>query len=321
MDYKKSSESKNVMKLKKCMKSSKCFKKIAIFLLINTFLLPLSFDSSICISQDEVSITAQVQGNGNQNTNQGGGGGGGSSAPGPSITTINFSGKAYPNRLVTLLKGAQIIATTYAGSNANFEISYTGLSSGTHQFSLYSEDYLGTTSNIISFPISISQGVIITVSGIFIPPTIDVDLSQVKKGDNITILGQSKPQAEISIVVNSPQEFFVQTTADDDGLYSSTFDSSLLEFGQHFTKSKSIYQQEISGYSKSVSFLVSQQSIPKQGGISQGDVNSDNKVDLVDFSILAYWYNRSEPPENTDLNDDNLINLIDFSILAYYWTG
>ena len=51
------------------------------------------------------------------------------------------------------------------------------------------------------------------------------------------------------------------------------------------------------------------------------DLNTDKRIDIVDFSILAYWYGRSKPAASADLNHDGVVNLIDFSILAYHWTG
>ena len=54
---------------------------------------------------------------------------------------------------------------------------------------------------------------------------------------------------------------------------------------------------------------------------TKGDLNNDKKVNLVDFSIEAYWYKKKNPPANVDLNHDGKVDLIDFSIMAYYWTG
>jgi hypothetical protein len=58
----------------------------------------------------------------------------------------------------------------------------------------------------------------------------------------------------------------------------------------------------------------------------KGDVNSDCKVNLVDFSITAYWYKRDLSAaftaiELAKLNGDGKVTLADFSIMAYYWTG
>ncbi len=94
--------------------------------------------------------------------------------------------------------------------------------------------------------------------------------------------------------------------------------------GSHVTKSKSALDGEISSYGQSISFLVGDSNILKEGdscGAGTGDVNCDSSVNLIDFSIAAYWYKRPIPPTNVDLNDDGKVDLVDFSIMAYYWTG
>ena len=52
-----------------------------------------------------------------------------------------------------------------------------------------------------------------------------------------------------------------------------------------------------------------------------GDLNCDGHVNLIDFSIMAYWYNRINPPKKVDLNHDGKVSLIDFSIMMFNWTG
>jgi hypothetical protein len=160
------------------------------------------------------------------------------------------------------------------------------------------------------------------VSGIFIAPTIAVDKSEVKRGDNIAIFGQSAPSSEIIIVVNSEEELFAKAKADREGAYLYNLDSSPLELGQHFTKSKSSLNGEISSFSRAVVFNVGTQTvIKKEPEILKGELNNDGRVNLVDFSILAYWYRRPSPPARVDLNNDGKVDLVDFSIMAYYWTG
>jgi hypothetical protein len=44
-------------------------------------------------------------------------------------------------------------------------------------------------------------------------------------------------------------------------------------------------------------------------------------VNILDFSIMAFWYKRLGFPAKVDLNTDNKVNLTDLSILAYCWTG
>ncbi len=53
------------------------------------------------------------------------------------------------------------------------------------------------------------------------------------------------------------------------------------------------------------------------GDISQGDLNCDNDINLVDFSILMYYWGTDS--QAADISLDGLVNLTDFSIMMYYW--
>jgi len=254
----------------------------------------------------------------------GGGGGGGIIQP---ITSVTFSGRAYPKSTVTLLKDAQIAATTIAGSDAKFQINLTGVSAGNYIFSVYSEDSEGNRSSLLTFPVGVTYGAATNISGIFIAPTIAVDKSEVKRGDNIAIFGQSVPNSEVTISVNSDEEFFNKIKTDTSGAYLYNFDTSPLDMGQHFTKSKSAMNGEISSFSKMISFAVGTKNVAKAvQEFLKGDLNGDGRVNLVDFSIAAYWYKRTisaefAVKEKERLNGDGKINLVDFSIMAFYWTG
>jgi hypothetical protein len=50
------------------------------------------------------------------------------------------------------------------------------------------------------------------------------------------------------------------------------------------------------------------------------DINCDGKVNLVDFSIMYFWYEKRPVPVRVDLNRDGTVNIFDFSIMAYYWS-
>lgn len=51
------------------------------------------------------------------------------------------------------------------------------------------------------------------------------------------------------------------------------------------------------------------------------DLNGDNRVDLIDFSTLLYWFDASSVPAYVDLDGNGKADLVDFSIMAFYWTG
>jgi hypothetical protein len=213
--------------------------------------------------------------------------------------------------------------STIAGPDSNFSATLSNLSSGDYTFSVYGEDKNGLRSTPFTFQIFITSGVTTNVGGIFIAPTIAVDKSEVKKGDNITIFGQSTPSSQIVISVNSAQEFFGNASTDANGVYLHNFDTSVLELGNHSTKSKALKNGEISSFSDAVAFTVGTKNVPVKiiTKVLKGDSNGDGKINLVDFSIAAFWYNKANPPAKVDLNNDGIVNLIDFSIMAYYWTG
>ncbi|MEK7640973.1 MAG: dockerin type I repeat-containing protein [Patescibacteria group bacterium] len=260
----------------------------------------------------------------------GGGGGGGGGAVVSGAATVMFSGRAYPKSSVTLLKDAAVAASSFAGSDTEFAFLLNNVTPGTYIFSLYSEDSQGRRSSLQTFPVSLTAGATTNVTGIFIAPTIAVDKSEVKKGDNIAIFGQTIPSAEVVISVNSEHELFVKTPADKNGIYLYNLDTVDLEYGQHFTKSKAASANAISAFSKSVGFAVGTKNVAAlpeaKSSVIKGDMNGDGKVNLVDFSVVAYWWNRvltATAKVNVDdkLYPDGKITLRDFSILAYYWTG
>lgn len=258
----------------------------------------------------------------------GGGGGGGSSSPSIPATNVVFTGKAYPRSIVTLLKDAQVAATTIADTNADFQMSISSLSGGNYIFSVYSEDSKGIRSSLLTFPISVTSGVTTKVGNIFIAPTIATDKSEVRRGDNIAIFGQSAPTSEITISVNSEEEFFIKKIVDASGAYLLNFDTSVLEMGQHQTKSKSALSGEITAFGKVVGFVVGTKNVEVAvpSVSKKGDLNKDGRVNLVDFSIAAFWYKRALSAtvvslEAEYLNGDGKVDLVDFSIMAFNWTG
>ncbi len=257
--------------------------------------------------------------------------GGGSSSGSSKGSSLVLEGTASPFSMVTILKDAQILATTSADKNANFQILLKGLSSGNYVFSIYSEDSKNIRSSLFTFPVIVSKGALIKVDSIFVAPTVVADKIAVKKGDFIALFGQSVPFASITLIINSAQEFIVHTIADAYGVYVYNFDSSVLEMGEHHVVAKSISAVGNSIQSAQYAFDVGTLNILNTVNISKtcpkkADLNGDCRVNLVDFSIVAFWYQRTLPAsfiirEHDHLNGDGVINLIDFSIMAFHWTG
>ena len=102
--------------------------------------------------------------------------------------------------------------------------------------------------------------------------------------------------------------------------------SARLDLGSHAAKSEAAQGNQISDYSVSRGFAVGDHTVLAQAASTapteaQGDLNGDGSVNLVDFSVLAYWYGKPNPPAGYLLDGASIIDLRDFSIMAYYWTG
>ncbi len=293
------------------------------------------FDGKTCVSQGfssgslsctaacELDTSSCVAGGG------GGGGGGGGSSGGNGNATIVFEGRAYPGSTITILKDGQRVAKTVASSLANFQVTISGLSSGSYHFVLFSEDIHHQRSATLPYDVTLTRNVLTKIDGVFIAPTLSADKSEVRRGDPITFFGQSVPASTVTLEVQSPQQFFVQTPADVRGTYLHNFDTAVLVLGDHHTKSRSATSSEISPFSIEVPFKVGSKNVATVGTnacVKKADLNGDCTVNLIDFSIAAFWYRRTlsesfSVREAAQLNGDGVINIIDFSIMAFYWTG
>jgi hypothetical protein len=257
----------------------------------------------------------------------GGGGGGGGGAPSTENTaTVVFSGQAFPNSSISILRDGITSGTTVAGPDAKFQISLSGLSIGNYSFSLVAKDKDNLKSQTQSFAVGLSTGITTSVTGIFFAPTLAADKTQVKQGDTISFFGQTTPSASVSLVVHSDTATYATTSSDSKGIYFYQFDTTPLEMGLHQANSKASSQLSVSSLSAALSFIVGNESLLvkkdlKTETCAVGDLNCDKNVNIVDFSVLAYWYHRNSFPKDIDLNNDGKIDLVDFSIMAYHWTG
>lgn len=250
----------------------------------------------------------------------GGGGGGGFTSP----TQVIFRGRAYPDSRVTILRDAVVGAEVPASPDASFDITLGNLSAGTYVFGVWSEDVRGARSITQTFTIDVTAGATVVVSGIFLPPTISIDRTVLPRGEPLTILGSSVPNADVNVFVNSEHELVKATAAGGDGLWRYVLDTLEVEEGNHETKARAKANEDISTFSRTLTFRVGDG--PPPPTFLKGDLNKDGRVNLVDFSIGAYWYRRPLsgsiiPIEVERLNGDGVIDLVDFSIMAYYWTG
>jgi len=273
--------------------------------------------NNICSIQGSISITVTVPETEEEEEEPSGNGGGGGGAPLLEPGKVVFQGRAYPQAFLTLFKNGAVAATFAAENSGLFEKELTGISAGRYTFGIFAEDTEGRKSVTLSFTVSILAGTTTTISGIFISPTIALTPTQIEKGDQVRIFGQAFPESQIDIFVAS-KEIVEETKTDPKGKWNYKLDTSPLEEREHQARAKALFEDgEQSPFSQTLSFLV----VAPGAMVCQGaDLNFDGKVDIIDFSILLYFWEQTEPSNRcADINFDGIVNIIDFSIMMYWW--
>lgn len=295
----------------KYAKAMRLITKQLLFLGITILILGYyNFANALTITQTEtVSVSAIV---GSIPSLDGGGGGGGSYQSG-----VRFSGLAYPGATVTVIKRDGKTLSVTANQSAEFSILVP--ETDWQLFTLFAVDVYGRKSTLLNFPTVLYSGYITDISGIRFAPTVNTDKLSVKKGDFITIEGSSLPNTRVYIDFEGKDNSTFSLISNPEGVYSVTMPINMTE-GEYVLRS---YYQGDSRTSKAVRVTVGSASILRTEVTNNipGDCNFDQQVTLVDFSVLAYWYQKPNPPRCVDTNSDGIVNLIDFSILAFYWNG
>lgn len=259
-------------------------------------------------------------GSGGGGSSGGGSGGGGSQTP-QGDTVVSISGRGYPNQTINFLLDTESIGTVRANASGQFSFS-TDASPGTATLGVWANDSAGTRSITLNNTFDVTQGAVTNVRSIILPPTIRLSRQNLSPGDTVIISGQAVPDAEVELVFNS-NEITETTQSSDNGAYSLEFDTSRLRVAAHTLRARSVtgtaplFTQ--SQYSSSVQLFVG-----VDGEATQpSDLNRDGRVNLVDFSILIFWWGGaggdSDPP--ADISGNGRVGLEDFSILLFNWTG
>jgi hypothetical protein len=155
-----------------------------------------------------------------------------------------------------------------------------------------------------------------------VPPTIRAGATQVNPGAVIALSGQTVPSVTVQVSINNGLRT-ITATADESGQWTTNFDTSGLGAATYTAKARFIEGtgavRRESSYGTLLQLNVGVEGRP----LSNSDLNRDGKVNLVDFSILVFWWGspggNSNPP--ADINGNGRVGLEDFSILLFNWTG
>lgn len=244
------------------------------------------------------------------------GGGGGASGV---LTGVLFSGIAYPGALVHIWKDGSPRTTILSDDNGFFNVKLDESYTPSVLYTLYAVDKADRKSLLVNYPVVIRNGSFTRVSNIRFAPTIAINKSQIKVNTSLSVSGYAAPNESLSISVEGMTTKTFSVVSNTDGTYQSDISLDTLPKGDYTI---SIQYENDTKISTVLQFTIAETSVDTTDlpTALPADCNADNVINLTDFSVMAFWYGKSNPPKCVDTNHDNVINLTDFSILAYYWT-
>jgi hypothetical protein len=239
-------------------------------------------------------------------------------------TIVRFTGFAYSNSELTILRNGTFLANTSASSSATFDTAIE-MNPGTYTFSIHGKDPNGTVGPTFNISVTVNSGVTLTITGIFLGPTIEVNKNSVKIGDNINFSGYTVPNSTVTLFINPETNASYDIISNGNGYWSKSLiaGENLVNSGTHQAYAKANANGDNSENSKTLNFFVTEETTPNPcDSASPADLNCDGRVNLVDFSILMfYWQEKTPANSRADINRDGLVDIIDFSIMMFYWTG
>lgn len=256
--------------------------------------------------------TIEPAGSGGGGSSGGGSGSGGGSNRELGDTVISITGRSYPGQTVNILLDGRAVGTVRAGSSGRFEFS-TDASPGTATMAFWAQDSEGTRSVTFSTTFDVTQGAITNVNGILLPPTIRIDDVTVNPGDVITISGQAVPGSEVEVHFNNSSEVLSAVT-DAQGEWALAYNTGTLGADEHTVRARYVIGSggltTESSFSTTLQLFVGVDGSPTR----PSDLNRDGSVNLIDFSILIFWWGTngggSDPP--ADINGNGNVGLEDF---------
>lgn len=239
---------------------------------------------------------------------------------------VIVNGFAFPRSSVVILIDGAIAERVTADGTGDFTATIDAIASGPYTFGVYAIDANGVRSSTFSTTFSVTGSRGSTLSNINVMPSVSVSPDPVDPGDTLTVSGYSVPNAIVTIENQNDKSSIslktFTTTSDSRGEWSLEIDTNGFTTGTYKVRAKAKQEADdlvSTSYSDFTYYGVGEQAAVPQSS----DLNRDGSVNLIDFSILLFWWNTdggtSNPP--ADINQDGNVSLTDFSIMIFNWTG
>lgn len=231
---------------------------------------------------------------------------------------LGITGFAHPGGVVYVLRDGMRAGEMNVDEDGVFSITLSDIPFGSYNMTLYGVDENGVRSGVLSFPVVFhARQSLVSLQGIFIPPTISFEPAD--DDSLVRVVGVTLPNATVVVTITRSGGFETETRTvetSETGYYEFVFSKDFLKEARTTLRSLAAVGDMRSPFGTALRFV--EEYGPR---VLRGDFNNDGRVNLIDFSILAYWHKRDNVPVKFDLNNDGNVTLSDFSILTFYWTG
>lgn len=253
-----------------------------------------------------------------------GNGGGSGAVPMRAQTQVVFAGKAYPNTRVQILKDGQLQGIAQADGNADFSYNVANATPGPTTFGFWAEDNKKIRSITYTTTFQVTQNAVTNVGNVFLPPTIRALLPKVAPGSDIVLDGTTAPRSHVQLLTDKSSAPALMATSKDNGEWGANLPTTgmtpetyhqILPYLELITASGTVPQK--SGNGAALNIFVGNNDVSAK--TSNGDINGDGKVNMIDFSMLLFRFGSGGPVG--DLNHDGKVNIADLSIMLFNWTS
>lgn len=237
---------------------------------------------------------------------------------------VIITGYAFPRSTVTVLVDGQIADTLTSDSDGSFSSTLDAIARGAYTFGVYGTDKSGVKSSTYSTTFTITGARGSTLSNVNVMPSIKVTPNPVDPGTLLSVSGYSIPNATVTIEnQNDKSSASLKTftaTSDGNGAWSVEIPTDGFSKGTYKVRAKAKQETGVTTNFSGYTFY----GVGEAAKVARSsDLNRDGKVNLIDFSILLFWWGsaggNSNPP--ADINGDGKVSLTDFSIMIFNWTG
>jgi hypothetical protein len=245
-------------------------------------------------------------------------------APGKPLVTIQ--GMTVPSAEVTVLKDGSVYRKIQADGSGSFQLKIMDVGQGNYTFAMYAIDKKGRKSQTYATNLTLVSATANVISGIILPPTIELEDDTLAPGTPLRLSGSSSPSSTIVVHIRKQDKGKIsesgiikrETGSDASGNWDIVIETRNLDQGTYDARATAQTGPVDPGnFTQPVYFGIGTK--PSVAAAKRGDVDGDGKVNLVDFSVFLFNLGRSDSA--ADFNGDNRTDLTDFSILLFNWTG